>query len=383
MSQCGSLKGDLGSQASLKVQLYTPAIEPGEISNLLPSESSGEHNDFIFTLQEQDDDGNVVCSKVEVRVSSNLPPVAAVETDFPWSNVDGIRQISAVDYDRNGHETLNLKGLCADPEGRPIRACYWSDDDPVTEDWADPDPNTFGSDYSVTISRGSNRLVSLNAVDDQGSTNSFAIYIRVQNPVDTDPRRNSPPVCQGATVSLLKDTVWTVDPGLADSEPRCADPEGAALAYSVTQPVGGNGTATGGNGLRYSPPTGFTGVEEFSFQACDPAARCTDPVGVRIEVRDRMPELPLSPGSAQATLRPRRGVRIVWEEVDTATRYEVQRCQDGTAGYVCTTIASAVPPGTTEIDSAANRAGTYRFKVRACNPDGCSDWVSAPDLALP
>ena len=56
-----------------------------------PSASTPDYNDYTFTLQVTDNDGNVVCNKVVVRASKNLPPTVIVETDPPavFSKGDG------------------------------------------------------------------------------------------------------------------------------------------------------------------------------------------------------------------------------------------------------------------------------------------------------
>jgi hypothetical protein len=44
------------------------------------------------------------------------------------------------------------------------------------------------------------------------------------------------------------------------------------------------------------------------------------------------------------------------------------------------TIASNVPPNTTFIDNTVTSAGTYRFRVQACNAGGCSGYTQSPDV---
>lgn len=61
-------------------------------------------------------------------------------------------------------------------------------------------------------------------------------------------------------------------------------------------------------------------------------------------------------------------ITVAWDPVEGATSYEVKTIskypvQEWVASVTGTTATLARP-----------RSGLFRFGVRACNPDGCSDW---------
>jgi hypothetical protein len=319
-----------------------------------------------------------------------LPPNVIVETDPPAVFSQGQWNVSLVDFDGNGSQTLKLRGMCTDPEGL-LSTCSWSADAGVvfsgkTLPFPDADPAVLGAAYTATVPvntrRGSNII--LTGVDNLGNQTALPVSVKANSTADPYPNDNDPPVCQGASRTIAKNTVLVVNPATDTIGPRCIDPERQTLNYLiVTQPSAGTGTATGGSNLTYTPPQDFVGTVLFTLQACDPGGNCSSAVGVSVDVQDVPPPAPNPPASASATILTGRTVRVAWTDVANETRYEVQRCRRSLLGCSFSTIASNIAAGATFLDNTVTSAGTYRFRVSACNSQGCSAYTQAPDIAVP
>jgi hypothetical protein len=388
---CGSLTGltgALGVGKNVALTLCTPdTLVVGKCGDVTPP-STSDYADYTFTLQVTDNEDNVVCNKVIVRASRDLPSSVTVETDPPAVFSKDKWTVNLVDFDKNGSQSMTLRGMCLDPEGQ-LSSCTWSADPGVTFVGAtlpltDADPGTLGTAYTATASVDSDLNIALAAVDSLGNKTALPVNVRVRNAKDSS--GNNKPVCQGATRTLVKNTVLTVNPATDPIGPRCADPEGQVLTYAVTQPSAGTGTATGGNNLIYTPPQDFIGTAFFTLQACDPGGECNSAVGLRVSVLEAPPP-PLLPPNALATVSATvltgRKIHITWSNVADETRYEVQRCKlDVTGTCSFSTVAPNVPPNTTFIDTTVTSAGTYRVRVRACNANGCSAYTQSHEIRV-
>ncbi len=89
---------------------------------------------------------------------------------------------------------------------------------------------------------------------------------------------------------------------------------------------------------------------------------------------------PARPVPATVALVGTRTLRVSWADVAGETRYEVERCL--MMGRACTfeALAPNVAAGSTSYDDVVSVAGTYAYRVRACNASGCSDWASTPAI---
>lgn len=385
---CGSLLGNLGTTKNIgPVTLCASSLNAGDCP-FTPSASTPDYNDYTFTLQVTDNDDNVVCSKVTVRASRNLPPAVTIETDPPAVISPGYWSVILVDFDKNGSQSMTLRGMCLDPEGQ-LSSCTWSADPGATFagktlPFTDADPGSLGTAYTATLPVGNTSLMSivLTSVDNLGNKTTLPVYVRILS--TTGSSGIDGPVCQGASRTLAKNTILTVNPAIDVIGPHCADPEGKPLTYVVTQPSAGTGTATGGSNVTYTPPQDFIGTAFFILQACDPAGECSSAVGIRVSVQEAPPPPPGPPGApatVSAALLTGRKIHVTWTDVANETRYEVQRClRRFFSSCSFSTIASNVPSNTTFIDNTVTSAGTYRFRVRACNAGGCSGYTQSPDV---
>ena len=106
---------------------------------------------------------------------------------------------------------------------------------------------------------------------------------------------NDAPVANDVSVTTPKDTSGVVNF-------NCSDPDGDPLSYSVvSDPT--NGTLTGSGASRtYTPASGYTGPDSFTYKGCDDKAACSDPATVTVTVTATPPEeltidIDIKPGS--------------------------------------------------------------------------------------
>jgi len=106
---------------------------------------------------------------------------------------------------------------------------------------------------------------------------------------------NDAPVANDVSVTTPKDTSVVVNF-------NCSDPDGDPLSYSVvSDPT--NGTLTGSGASRtYTPASGYTGPDSFTYKGCDDKAACSDPATVTVTVTATPPEeltidIDIKPGS--------------------------------------------------------------------------------------
>lgn len=382
---CGSLSGNLSiTQGVGPLTLCTSSSNAGDCPDFTPSASTADYNEYTFTLQVTDNDNNMVCNKVVVRASKNLPPNVNAETDPPAVLSEGRWYVSLVDFNRAGSKSLTLRGICTDPESLLPLTCTWSADPGVNIlrqklPFADADPAVLGTSYTATLPTNTDLNIVLTSIDNLGNKTALPVEVKVRSTSGS-----SSPRCQGISRTITKNTVLIVNPATDTVGPRCADPNHQTLSYVVTQPSAGTGTTTDGANLTYTPPPDFVGTAMFTLQACNPDGRCSDVVGVRVSVQD-VPPLgpPSAPLTASATVLTGRTVRVTWTDVANETRYEVQRCKRNLSVCSFSTIASNLAPGTTHFDNMVTSAGSYRFRVRACNARGCSSYTLAPDVTVP
>jgi len=353
--------------------------------------STADYNDYTFTLQVKDNDGNLTCKTVVVRASKNLPPAVTVETNPPAVLSQGRLRVSLVDFDGNGSETLTLRGMCIDPESQLPLSCTWSADAGVTGlPGADADPSTLGTTYTATVPVGQGfggSDIFLTGVDNLGNQTSLRISVRVRTTAD-DTTENDNPVCEGTSRTTAKNTPLTINPA---NPLLCVDPENDSILYTPKQPAPGTGQVNGGSNdpaalLVYTPPdANFTGEALFSFMACEtatPELECSDEVGVRVTVQNAPPQPPppagppLAPTGVNALKTGPGAVRVTWtDNANNETNYDVQRCRLR-FGFCSFSTVATLGANTIQYDNSGLVAGaTYRYRVRARNAAGSSAWV--------
>lgn len=375
--------------------LDCPGFGPG--SDALTA-STADYNDYTFTLQVKDNDGNRSCKTVVVRASKNLPPAVTIESNPPAVFSQGRLSVSLVDFDGNGSETLTLRGKCIDPEGA-LASCTWSADAGVTfaglalpgadADPATSDPGT--TTYTATApvgEQGGRKNIVLTGIDTPplSNQNSATITVRVRSTAD-DTTENDNPVCKGTSLTTAKNTPLTINPA---SPLLCVDPENNAILYTPTQPAAGTGDVNGGSNapaalLVYTPPLDFTGDALFSFHACEtstPELECSDEVGVRVTVQDAPPPPPppagppLAPTGVNALRTGPGAVGVTWTDNATnETNYDVQRCRVRFSRCSFSAVATLGVDAIQYNDSGLVAGATYRYRVRARNAAGSSAWV--------
>ena len=89
---------------------------------------------------------------------------------------------------------------------------------------------------------------------------------------------------------------------------------------------------------------------------------------------------PAAPSSLNATVADGQ-VNLTWTDMSEETGFQLERRDWNAAGSVWGpwTELGASPPNTPSYsDGTVAGAATYRYRVRACNPVDCSDWVPMP-----
>jgi hypothetical protein len=97
------------------------------------------------------------------------------------------------------------------------------------------------------------------------------------------------------------------------------------------------------------------------------------------------PSLFLAPTGVTAALTGvTRQVRVTWTDNSTIeTRYQVQRCKIVSGFCSYSTVASSLPANTTGYSNTVATAGTYRFRVRACQATPCTAYGTSNTIAVP
>ncbi|MBN1844924.1 MAG: fibronectin type III domain-containing protein [Sedimentisphaerales bacterium] len=128
--------------------------------------SAGTH---VLTLRLVDDNGAVATDTVTVKV--NQPPTAAAGAD-----------LSLIDLDRNGSETLTLNGSASTDADGSIQSYRWTDGAVLLADQPDP---------TVSLALGSH-LLTLTVTDNDQATHSDSRQVSVKAPplADAGPDQN-------------------------------------------------------------------------------------------------------------------------------------------------------------------------------------------------
>ena len=95
------------------------------------------------------------------------------------------------------------------------------------------------------------------------------------------------------------------------------------------------------------------------------------------------PTPPVAPTPAAAALLAPRVVRVTWTDVPTETRYDIERCT--LAGRKCNfaPLVGNLPANVVAHDDVLAAAGSFGYRVRACNGNGCSAWAPTEIVAVP
>jgi len=160
----GSLKGGSCALPSLPPLAGTPTV--GGLSLA----TGAAVTDHTFTLQVIDSAGKAACDEVRIKASRNLWPTAIITTPVPSGSPP---QVTLVDSDGNGSETVTISGSCSDPEGA-LASCVWSASSGVTI----ADPNSLTTTATVPVSTSAHSI-NLTAKDDHGYTRTAGVMVKV------------------------------------------------------------------------------------------------------------------------------------------------------------------------------------------------------------
>lgn len=157
-----------------------------------------------------------------------------------------------------------------------------------------------------------------------------------------------------------------------------------AAIFSVLPAISSTGTLT------YTP-SGTTGTATVGVQLHDnggttPGVDTSATQTFTITVSTPCSGSICAPTGVTAAMNtpPARQVKVSWNDNATnETRYEVQRCRLSFGFCSYSTVTTSLAAGTTSYNNTVSSAGTYRFRVRACNSSGCSAYGVSNNLAVP
>ncbi|MDD5688552.1 MAG: carbohydrate-binding protein [Elusimicrobia bacterium] len=223
---------------------------------------------------------------------------------------------------------------------------------------------------SVTLASGSN-IVYAKATDISNNWKESTITVTYT------PGSNNPPVANSQGVSVTKDTPKSITLTATDAD-------GNSLTYSiVTQP--GHGTLTGtAPNVTYTPASGYTGTDSFTFKANDGKAD-SNVATVSITISAPVVQSPFGgtarsiPGTIQAEDFDNGGEGIAYHDTtlgqaDPNNTYratesvDLETCSDSGGGY---DVGYVVTGEWLEYTVNVNTAGTYTIESQvACGGEG-------------
>jgi hypothetical protein len=172
---------------------------------------------------------------------------------------------------------------------------------------------------------------------------------------------NLPP--EGSPQSVVTEFETAVEITLAGS-----DPDGDALTYAVVNGPA-HGTLSGSSGtLNYTPATGFSGSDSFTFTVSD-GQLVSAPATVSIIVSPSDAP-PFAPVNLVASAPSDHQVILSW--TDRSAREKGFRIERASDGMNFKQIASLAANVTSHTDSGVQPGKTYTYRVRAYNKDGNS-----------
>ncbi|HYR08039.1 MAG TPA: S8 family serine peptidase [Longimicrobium sp.] len=129
--------------------------------------------------------------------------------------------------------------------------------------------------------------------------------------------------------------------------------------------------------------TGLLAGRQYRYQlrACN-ALGCSGWITSAVLVMPTAPGAPLAP---LATPLSANTIRVQWTDGSTSeTSFSLERAPVSATGVVGTFGAVAtLAPNQVLFNNAGVAAGTYRYRVRACNAAGCSAWATTANVTLP
>ena len=250
--------------------------------------------------------------------------------------------------------------------------------DVVSNDSSSLDPTTVNTSCS-TCTTPTNGTISIDPVtgevtytpdDEFMGTDTFTYEICEPGPVNcvtatvTVEVVNNPPVAEDDSTSTPQDTAVSIPVLVNDS-----DPDGDPLTVGVlTNPTNGTVTVTPDGEVIYTPTTGFTGTDTFTYEVCDSNGVC-DPATITVDVNTDIPtattDTVVTPADEPVTTNVLTNDTDPSDDPLTINTTPVTEPMNGTV-----TINT---DGTVTYTPNSGFTGTDMFEYEICDPDGNCD----------
>lgn len=233
----------------------------------------------------------------------------------------------------------------------------------------------------------------------EGGSHTLTATATLVGETDTDPADNTkntvvavaswndnPTTAVNDTATTNQSTPVTINVLVNDT-----DADNATLVVdNVTQPANGS-VVNNGNNVTYTPNGTFIGTTTFTYQALDqdpgPLAGVLSPPATVTVTVNPLSGIPAAPTVVTVALAGTRMVQVTWtDNAINETRHELQRCRVNFGSCLFSSVninVPGVPPGTPSYTNTVSSAGNYRFRLRACNPSGCSAYGTSAFIAVP
>lgn len=210
-----------------------------------------------------------------------------------------------------------------------------------------PDANFSGSD-SFTYSVG----------DGRGGSDSATVTVTVS-------AMNDAPTALNDAAGTTSDTAVSIAVLTNDT-----DVDGDAISVIGVGPAGNGTVSHDGSAVLYTPAPGFSGSDSFSYTVSDGQASASATVTVTVSA-----PAPATPGNFAATDGTNGTAALTWTDSANETGYEVEResLHKKRATWVGNSLIATPGKDATSLTDSSG-TGTYRYRIRAVNGAGASDW---------
>lgn len=206
---------------------------------------------------------------------------------------------------------------------------------------------------------------------------------------------DAPSFTKGANQSVLTSAgAQTVNNWATNISRGPADESGQALNFIIASnsnaAIFSAAPAISPTGTLTYTPSGTSGTSTIGVQLHDDGGTANSGVDTSatqtftITVGTPCSGTVCAPTGVTATLNATRQVKVAWNDNATnETRYELQRCRlySGICRY--STVTTSIAANATSILNNVSSAGTYRYRVRACNGSTCSSYGVSNNIAVP
>jgi hypothetical protein len=151
--------------------------------------------------------------------------------------------------------------------------------------------------------------------------------------------------------------------------------DGTWGAYATVRSMGPNLTSYANTGL-------LAGRHyRYQLRACNPVG-CSAWATSNIVL---MPTVPSAPTAISGTQLNANTLRVQWTDASTnEASFTLERAPVSSGGVVgAFGLVANVAPNQVQFINAGLVVGTYQYRIRACNPAGCSAWATTGNLVIP